>query len=113
MAYQDNSTSYAFGQMGSILVTGTAAVSSNGVAGMEKAAFVAITFVEDTVFASDGLTAVDNAMYPNDNTAATGISASGGANTDATTFPAGMTIYGRWTALKLSAVGSVIAYVGY
>jgi len=32
-------------------------------------------------------------------------------DTDGITFPAGMTIYGRWTAFELNS-GSCIAYVG-
>ena len=113
MAYKDNITEYGFGQMGSILVTGTAnAVTSNGVVGMEKAVFCAITFIEETVFDNAGLTSADNTLFPNDTVGSTGIDADGGAVTDGITFPAGMTIYGRWTSLKLDS-GKVIAYVGY
>jgi len=50
MAYKDNITEYGFGQMGSIHISGTTAVTSNGVTGMENAVFCAITFLEDTVF---------------------------------------------------------------
>ena len=113
MAYRDNITDYGFGQMGSILITGTANdVTPNGVTGMEKHVFVAITFLEDTVFDNDGLTAADNTKFPNDTTAGTGIDANGGAITDGVEFPRGITIYGRWTSMKLDS-GKVIAYLGY
>tara|TARA_R110002020_G_scaffold175164_1_gene367073 strand:+ start:242 stop:583 length:342 start_codon:yes stop_codon:yes gene_type:complete len=113
MANNSTEISYGFGQMGSILITGTTnAVTSNGVTGMEKAVFVAITFLEDTVFDNAGLTAEDSRMYPNDTTAGTGIDANGGAVTDGETFPMGVTIYGRWTSILLDS-GKVIAYIGY
>ena len=113
MAYKDNITEYGFGQMGSILVTGTTNdVTSNGVAGMKNAVFCAITFIEDTMFDNAGLTSADNTKFPNDTVGSTGIDADGGAVTDGILFPAGITIYGRWTSLKLDS-GKVIAYVGY
>ena len=90
-----NSTevSYGFGQMGSIHVAGTNAVTIIG--GLDSNAtpasnvnrttkvFVAITFDAD-----------------------------GGVAVDGETFPKGVTIYGRWTGFQL-ATGRVIAYVGY
>ncbi len=113
MAYKDNITEYSFGQMGSILVTGTTTVTSNGVAGMENAVFCAITFLEDnTKFDNAGLTSADNTKFINDTVGSTGIDADGGATTDGILFSKGMTIYGRWTSLKLTD-GKVIAYIGY
>ena len=115
MAYKDNSTTYGFGQMGSIHVTGTDATTSNGIAGMEKAVFCAITFVEDTVFANTlaGLTPEDVLMFPGGTgMVSAGIDADGGAITGTEVFPKGLTIYGRWTSLTL-ATGRVIAYIGY
>ena len=53
MAYKDNSVVYGFGQMGSIYVGGTTAVTSNGVTADPgvgaNAVFVAITFVTEPV----------------------------------------------------------------
>tara|TARA_Y100000015_G_scaffold15073_1_gene14484 strand:+ start:82 stop:420 length:339 start_codon:yes stop_codon:yes gene_type:complete len=112
MAINSTEVAYSFGQMGSVLITGTGSVTSNGVAGMEKAVFCAITFLEDTQFNSAGLIAEDNTMYVNSSNGSTGISASGTATTDSETFPEGVTIYGRWTGVTLNS-GKVIAYIGY
>tara|TARA_R100000808_G_C2151855_1_gene161035 strand:- start:1285 stop:1605 length:321 start_codon:yes stop_codon:yes gene_type:complete len=99
----------SLGQDGSIFVTGTTAVTC-GVAGK---VFIAITFLEDTVFASGsgGLVAETEQLYPDDNGASTLIDADGGDNTDSETFPKGVTIYGRWTGFTLAS-GLVIAYIG-
>ena len=96
----------ALGQAGSVFVTGTAAISAlNGV-------FIAIQFIEDTVFASasGGLVAETEQLYPDDAGASTIVSANGD-NTDGETFPQGMTIFGRWTGFTLAS-GKVIAYIG-
>ena len=95
----------SLGQAGSIFVSGTSAVTCKG------GAFVAITMLEDTVFANDGLTAENLQMYPSDTGTGTDISTSNGAAIDGETFPKGVTIYGRWTSFKLST-GLVIAYRG-
>jgi len=99
----------SLGQAGSIFVTGTTAVTCGAGTGV----FVAITFLEDTVFASasGGLVAETEQLYPDDNGAGTLIDADGGDNTDGETFPKGVTIYGRWTGFTLAS-GLVIAYVG-
>jgi hypothetical protein len=73
--------------------------------------FVAIQFITDTVFNStSGLVAADDTFFPNSQSGATGIDSDGDA-VDSATFPAGMTIYGRWSQIILAS-GSVIAYVG-
>ena len=93
------------GQLGSIFVEGTAAVTcKNGV-------FVAITCLEDTVFANDGLTAETLQLFPSDTGICSDISTTGGAAIDGETFPKGLTFYGRWTAFTLAS-GLVIAYRG-
>jgi len=104
---------FAFGQMGSIFVTGTTAVTSNGVTGMHNKIFMAITFLEDTVFASGsgGLVAETEQLFPDDAGTGTDIDADGGDDTDSETFPKGVTIYGRWTGFTLAS-GKVIAYIG-
>tara|TARA_R100001463_G_scaffold528_1_gene2316 strand:+ start:188 stop:541 length:354 start_codon:yes stop_codon:yes gene_type:complete len=116
MAFKDP-TDYAFGQLGSIHVASTnAATLIGGVDGsttrIEKV-FVAITFLEDTVFASDsaGLTPEDAQNFPSSNGTSTDIDANAGSVVDGETFPKGVTIYGRWTGFKLVS-GRVIAYVG-
>ena len=111
MAYKDNSVDYGFGQMGSVLITGVAAVTSNGVTGMENAVFCAITFLEDTEFDTAGLISTEPTIFPNSAVAQTGISGNT-AVTDSETFPKGVTIYGRWTTVMLDS-GKVIAYIGY
>ena len=123
MAVNSTEVSYGFGQMGSILITGTTnavtliggrdtdSTPASNVNRTDKV-FVAITFLADTVFDNAGLTSDDNTMFPNDTIASTGIDADGGAVTDSVTFPKGVTIYGRWTSILLDS-GSCIAYVGY
>jgi len=83
--------------------------------------FVAITMITDCTFepSSNGLVAEDATKYVNTETAAhdlasgaeTSIQGSGGAVVDTVIFPAGVTIYGRWTEIDLS-VGSCVAYIG-
>ena len=121
-----NSTevNYGFGQMGSIHAAGTEAVTIIG--GLDSdgtpagntnrttKVFVAITFLEDTVFDSgaDGLVPADSQNFPSSTGTSTDIDADGGDVVDSETFPKGVTIYGRWTGFKLAS-GRVIAYVGY
>lgn len=121
-----NSTevSYGFGQMGSIHVAGTEAITIIG--GLDSDStpaqntnrttkvFVAITFLEATVFDSGtaGLVAADAQNFPSSTGTSTDIDADGGDVVDSESFPAGVTIYGRWTGLKLVS-GRVIAYIGY
>tara|TARA_R100001163_G_scaffold9627_2_gene9286 strand:- start:1045 stop:1398 length:354 start_codon:yes stop_codon:yes gene_type:complete len=117
MGFKNNTIEYGFGQMGSILITGTAnAVTCRDVANStfktQNAVFVAIQFLEDTVFDSAGLTSEDDTIFVNDSTASTGIDANGGAVTGSEVFPKGLTIYGRWTSILLDS-GKVIAYIGY
>ena len=122
MAYKDP-TDYAFGQMGSIHAAGTEAITIIG--GLDSDStpasnvnritkvFVAITFLEDTVFDSGntGLVAAEDQNFPSSQYTSTSIDADGGDVVDSETFPKGLTIYGRWTGFKLSS-GRVIAYIG-
>ena len=121
-----NSTevNYGFGQMGSIHAAGTEAITiiggddSDGTpagnTNRTTKVFVAITFLEDTVFDSgtEGLVPADSQNFPSSDGASTDIDADGGVAVDSETFPKGVTIYGRWTGFKLAS-GRVIAYVGY
>tara|TARA_B100002019_G_C21200940_1_gene563987 strand:+ start:366 stop:803 length:438 start_codon:yes stop_codon:yes gene_type:complete len=99
-----------FGQNGAILVTGTTAVTC----GISDKVFVAIQFLEDTIFDSGagGLIAETEQLFPDDTGTGTLIDADGGAAIDGITFPKGMTLYGRYTGFKLTATGKVIAYLG-
>ena len=101
-------TTDATGEAGSILVTGTSAVAT----GISNTKFIAIQFIEDTVFASSGgLVAASEDLYPDD-TGTGGDISSNGAAIDGVTFPQGMTIFGRWDGFTLAS-GKVIGYIGY
>ena len=94
------------GQAGSCFVSGTAAVTA------AYGKFVAIQFLEDTVFNNtDGLVATDVGRWPDDSGEATDISSSNTAAVGSQVFPQGMTIFGRWDSFILVS-GAVIAYVG-
>ena len=71
---------------------------------------VAITMVTDVTFdASGGLLAADTTKFMNTAGATTDPA---GIQVDASnTFPAGMTIYGRWSEAD-PATGSIIVYIG-
>ena len=99
----------ALGQSGSILVTGTTACTCGAGSGV----FVAIQFLEDTIFASaaGGLSAETGQLFPSDTGTGTKIDSNAGAAIDGETFPQGMTIFGRWTGFTLAS-GACIAYVG-
>ncbi len=126
MGINSTEVSYGFGQMGSIHVRGTNAVTiiggidsdstpADNVNRIDKV-FVAITFLEDTVFNNSlaGLTPEDSSnLFPGGTgMVSAGIDADGGAITGTETFPTGITIYGRWTGFQLAS-GGVIAYIGH
>ena len=73
--------------------------------------FVAITFLEASVFesGSTGLVAEVAYQYPS-STAGSTLIVSGSEEVDGYSFPAGVTIYGRWTAFELNS-GAAIAYI--
>ena len=73
--------------------------------------FVAITFITDSTFevGSTGLVAQTTYQFPS-STAGSTLIVSGSVETDGITFPAGFTMYGRWTSFELSG-GSAIAYI--
>ena len=124
MGINSTEVSYNFGQMGSIFhVGGDDPITSNDVttdtttgtysAVGSNAVFVAITFIEDSVFEStNGLIAENVKLFPSTEGTSLGIDANGGLVTDSVTFPKGMTIYGRWTQIDLNS-GKCIAYIGY
>jgi hypothetical protein len=104
------SENISLGQAGSIFVTGTTAVTCGAPSGV----FVAIQFIEDTIFASDaaGLIPTSSQLFPSSDGASTDIDSDGGVAVDGVTFPQGMTLFGRWSGFKLTSTGAVIAYVG-
>ena len=105
-------TTDATGEAGSILVTGTDTVTTTVTA---NTVFVAIQFIEDSVFDSTnatGLVSATDQLYPSSEFTSTSIDADAGDVSDSVTFPQGMTIFGRWDGFKLAS-GKVIAYIAY
>ena len=104
------------GQAGSVFLDASGASSPP-----TGKAFIAITFLADTVLdASGGLVAENQNQYANTEAAAhnesdgseTTIQGSGGLQIDASnTFPQGVSIYGRWTEIDITS-GMLIAYIG-
>ena len=93
------------GQAGSFLATtGNSPLLSGQVV-------IAITFITASEFevGSTGLVPETTYKFPSSTEGATLI-VSSSVETDGITFPAGMTIYGRWTAFELNS-GSCIAYI--
>ena len=123
MAANSTEIAWGFGQLGSIHAAGTEAITIIGGNDTDSTpasnvnritkVFVAITFLEDTVFDSGttGLVAETTQLFPDSTGTGTLIDADGGDVVDSETFPKGITIYGRWTGFKLAS-GRVIAYLG-
>ena len=109
--YTDNeATNTSLGQLGSVFSDDTTAIIPP--AGL---VFIAITIVAaDSKFASDdGLVPEDGdgQTYISTETASTSVT-SGGTVIDVNNqFPAGITLFGRWSKITLGE-GSIIAYVG-
>jgi hypothetical protein len=119
MGINSQEVAYNFGQLGSAYSDGSAALKPP-----TNKVFVAITMIEDTVFDSEaGLIAdiplsgvyqyigTDQPAHDLDGASETTDSGSGGQVVDSVTFPAGLTIFGRWTEIDLSS-GKVVAYIG-
>ena len=120
MGINSQEVSYGFGQMGSVFNDGVAAMTPP-----TGKVFVAITMLADTTFdTSAGLVADNDTTagleYIGTDTAAhdaalspdLGESGVGGVIVDVSnSFPAGITIYGRWTTIN-PASGLIIAYIG-
>ena len=121
MGINSTATAYNFGQLGSAHMHNDNGEDLTPPDGM---VIVAITMIDATVF--DKLTPdtsnsiVYSGTESNDVYFGIGTTANEGGNSEAidgnTSFPAGMTIYGRWTLLSLNAAqanGGIIAYFGY
>ena len=117
MANTDTLYKQQFGQQGSIFtdVDGAIKPPSNKV-------FIAIQMVADSTFdASGGLVsdtsndafgcAGTNASIHDESTQSVAKGTGGDAVDASNTFPAGLTIFGRWTEIDLDA-GAIIAYIG-
>ena len=95
-------TNAGLGQGGSMLMTeDTAHTAPTG------QVFVSITIISNTA-AFSKLEAVDPDMYINTAQATTG----GTKLTDSETFTGGITIYGRWSQIKMTTGDVAIAYLG-
>ena len=113
---QNFANEVGFGQAGSVFLDGDGAASPP-----TGAVFVAITFLDDTTLdSSGGLIAEDSAKFANTEAAAhdnadgseTVREGSGGLQIDVSnSFPAGVTIYGRWSEIDIDS-GMLIAYIG-
>ena len=97
----------AFGQHGSAFMDGTDPYEVPA-----GKVIIAITFLEDTVF---------SALTPEATGDCFGLAAGSGQGTNnevvagTTVFPKGLTVYGRWTAVRTDAAGSnggIILYLG-
>ena len=104
MAYDDKFKS--IGHSGAaVFTTHDAAVQYAGTV------YIAITFIEASTFevGVTGLVPEKNYQYPSSN-ATSSLIAENSLAVDGITWPAGMTIYGRWTGFELAS-GSCIAYI--
>ena len=121
MGINSTEVSYGFGQMGSMFNDGTTVMTPP-----TGKVFVAITFLAATTLnnSASGLTAendITNGLeWANSGGAAhdaalspdLGESGTGGEQIPSTlSFPAGVTIYGRYTKVRI-ATGAVLAYLG-
>ena len=94
------------GQNGSAyFTTHDAAVQYDGIV------YIAITFITESQFevGVTGLVPEKNYQFPSSN-ATSSLIAENSLAVDGITFPAGMTIYGRWIGFELAS-GSCIAYI--
>ena len=127
MGINSTEVSYGFGQLGSAYTT----ASSDAIKPPTNKVFVAITMLADTVFDSSGglvaeqrvnntiSSSVTNNIYIGTEAAANDLAdgsetvdeGSGGLVVDSVDFPAGITLYGRWTEIDV-ADGAVVAYIG-
>ena len=121
MGINSTEVSYSFAQFGSMFNDGTAVMTPP-----TGKVFVAITFLEDTTLnnSASGLTAENDINsgleWANTGSAAhdaaldpdLGESGAGGEIIPSTqVFPKGVTIYGRYTKVRI-ATGAVLAYIG-
>jgi len=123
MGQNSTEVAYGFGQMGSAFTDEDAEVTPPA-----GKVIVAITFLEDTTLTAltpatdmylDGTTGADlkGAAAFFGSVTAVGANGGGAAEIDnATKFPKGLTIYGRWSSVDpngASTTGGIICYFGY
>jgi hypothetical protein len=130
MGINSTEVSYGFGQLGSVFTDS----ANNPITPPIGKVFVAITFLADTQLeitsgtgegltadtsntASAGLEYVGTAVAAHNLSVGSETTTSGGGGQiidNANTFPAGVTIYGRWTNIEIGngKSGALIAYIG-
>ena len=121
MGINSTDTAYNFGQLGSMYT----AASNEAISPPTNKVFVAITMVTACTFDSTGGLIADNdsagagleyigtevAAHNASDGSETTSTGSEGLVVDSVAFPAGLTIYGRWTEIDV-ATGSCVAYIG-
>mgnify|MGYP003661212894 FL=1 len=121
MGINSTETAYNFGQLGSMYT----AASNAAISPPTNKVFIAITMVTDTTFDSSAGLVADNdsvgagleyigtevAAHNASDGSETTSTGSEGLVVDSVIFPAGVTIYGRWTEIDI-ATGSCVAYIG-
>lgn len=99
----------AFGQHGSAFIKSASAVTPP----LGKV-IVAITFLEANtpsgLVAEDPDTIFNTARASHDESSATATEGTGGEQLASQSFPAGMTIFGRWTSFTPSAAGCIVYF---
>ena len=107
LANQGVASQASFGQLGSGFLD-----STDTFVPVEGSVVVAITCLADTAF--DVLTSEDPTKYFNLSAASTGAGAGADQIDTSNIFPAGITIYGRWTSVGITddSAGGVICYLG-
>ena len=113
MGQNSTEVAYAFGQLGSGFSDEAVAVTPPA-----GKVIIAMTFLEDTVLGAMVADVQSDTAYFSHTVADTSaalLNGTGAAETDtATLFPAGLTVYGRWTSVTppASTTGGVIFYYG-
>ena len=118
MANVDTLYKQQFGQQGSVFTDADGAITPP-----TNKVFVAITFLASTTLDSSGGlvsdTTNESIEFPStqaaahDALSATNTSGTGGDQIDVSNaFPAGVTIFGRWTSIDIGTPGALIAYIG-
>ena len=109
MGQNSTEVAYGFGQLGSGFSDEAVAVTPP-----TGKVIIAMTFLEDTVLGAMVADVQSDTAYFSHTTAVAN-NGGGAAETDtATLFPAGLTVYGRWTSVTppASTTGGVIFYYG-
>jgi len=109
MGQNSTEVAYGFGQLGSGFSDEAVAVTPP-----TGKVIIAMTFLEDTVLGAMVADVQSDTAYFSHTTAVAN-NGGGAAETDtATLFPAGLTVYGRWTSVTppASTTGGVIFYFG-